>query len=153
MSTIPMQFELQTSLFRNAIDGIDDNAASKRHSEHANHLKFIAGHLVYTRLMMKDFGGYAADPRFDQFKEKMDPSASYLPMKDISAKWEEISGPLTAGLKAIPAAALAADAPFPTPGGNTVEGLLGFFAHHEAYHIGQLGILRKFAGKEAMTYK
>ncbi len=153
MSTIPMQFELQTKLFRNAIDGIEDGAASERHNQNANHLKFIAGHLVYTRLMMKDFGGYDADARFDQFKEKMDPNADYLPMKDILSKWDEISGPLTAGLKAIPAAALAAEAPFPTPGGNTVEGLLGFFAHHEAYHIGQLGILRKFAGKDAMSYQ
>jgi len=33
-----------------------------------------------------------------------------------------------------------------------MNGFLAFLMHHEAYHIGQPGILRKYLGKEAMKY-
>jgi uncharacterized damage-inducible protein DinB len=152
MSTISGQFDLQTRLYRNALEGIDDAAAATQQNPHANHLKFLAGHLVYTRLMMKDLGGLPADERFNQFDKNMDPKATYLPMSEIIAKWNEIEGPISAGLKNLPAEALAGPGPFPSPMGSSLEDALGFLMHHEAYHIGQIGLLRKFAGKEAMSY-
>ncbi|MFN8395405.1 MAG: DinB family protein [Bacteroidia bacterium] len=152
MSTVSSQFDLQTRLFRNTLDGVTDAEAGNRPSAHSNHIKFIAGHLVFTRLMMKDFAGLPSDDRFNQFDKNMDPNAEYLPMATILAKWDEISGPLSAALQNLPAEMLGADAPFLVPTGKSIQDLLDFLMHHEAYHIGQLGILRKFAGKEAMKY-
>ena len=48
---------------------------------------------------------------------------------------------------------LAADAPFKSPiGDNTMGGTIAFFAEHESYDIGQLGFLKKYLTKEAMSY-
>ncbi|WP_155208447.1 hypothetical protein [Xanthovirga aplysinae] len=35
---------------------------------------------------------------------------------------------------------------------NIMAKMLAFFAHHEAYHIGQMGIIRKYFGEAAMEY-
>ena len=53
----------------------------------------------------------------------------------------------------IPASVLASDSPVNVPfGDKTMKGFLAFLMHHEAYHIGQMGILRKYLGNEAMKY-
>jgi uncharacterized damage-inducible protein DinB len=152
MSTITAQFDLHTRLYRNVITGIADQAAATPAGPNSNHLKFLAGHLVYTRLMMKDFAGLPGDDRFAQFDKNMDPKADYLPMRDILAKWDEIADPISKAVAALPAQALAGNGPFPTPCGPSMEDFLSFLMHHEAYHIGQMGILRKIAGAEAMKY-
>jgi len=41
---------------------------------------------------------------------------------------------------------------FPLPAFRTHEGLWAFINHHQAYTIGQIGILRRGLGKEAMKY-
>lgn len=150
--TVTTQFDLHTRLFRNVLEGITDQAATTRHNPNANHLTFLAGHLVFSRLLLKDFAGLPSDDRFAQFEKNMDPAAAYLPLATILAKWDEIAEPMSAGLKAIPAEVLASNAPFPLPTGPTVQHFIDFMMHHEAYHLGQLGILRKFAGQEAMSY-
>lgn len=152
MSTITAQFDLHTRLFHNVVAGISDDRAGVQPGSNMNHLKFLAGHLVYTRLMLKDFGGLAADDRFNQFDKNIDGSSSYLPMAEIVAKWDEISGPIAAGMNGLPAEALAGPGPFPSPMGGSLEECLGFLMHHEAYHLGQLGTLRRLAGVEAMKY-
>lgn len=152
MSTITSMFDLQTRLFHNVLDGIADDAAGTQQNPNANHIKFLAGHLVYTRMMLKDFAGLPEDARFAPFAKNMDANGSYLPMADIMAKWDEIAGPLGNALKNLPAEVLAGPGPFASPMGATMEEVLGFFMHHEAYHLGQLGLLRKFAGQEAMKY-
>jgi len=66
--------------------------------------------------------------------------------------WNAISGIISEALANLPADALEADAPnVPIPGGKLGD-FFDFLMHHEAYHIGQMGILRKFLGKESMKY-
>jgi uncharacterized damage-inducible protein DinB len=151
-TTITSQFDLHTRLFRNVLEGITDDAAATQHSPNANHIKFLAGHLVHTRLMLVGYVGLPGDDRFSQFDKNIAPRATYLPMAEILAKWDEIAGPISAGISKMSAEDWAGTAPFPTPTGTTMADFLAFLMHHEAYHIGQLGILRKFAGKEAMKY-
>ncbi|MGB7490782.1 MAG: hypothetical protein WBN62_10660 [Thermoanaerobaculia bacterium] len=47
-----------------------------------------------------------------------------------------------------PPAAMAYDFPFEDP---SMAGGIGFLLHHEAYHIGQLALLRKFHRLPAMS--
>ena len=59
---------------------------------------------------------------------------------------------ILAGLDAITPEALAAPAPL-SPGGNpdeTVGSLLAGLVFNEAYHSGQLGVLRRAAGKDGI---
>lgn len=152
MSTITAQFDLHNRLFNNVLAGISDSDAGTQAHSSANHIQFLAGHLVYTRLMMKDLAGIAADDRFAQFDKNMDPALAYLPLSEIVAKWNEMAPKLSEALKHLPAEALSGPGPFPSPMGASLEDCLGFLMHHEAYHLGQLGILRKMAGQDAMGY-
>ena len=43
------QFELQTRLFNNVLESIEDVKGSERLSDHVNHLQWIAGHLTNSR--------------------------------------------------------------------------------------------------------
>ena len=49
-AALKAQFDLHTRLYNNATEGITDAEANSRNSEHVNHIKWIAGHLLNTRL-------------------------------------------------------------------------------------------------------
>ena len=152
MRTITTLFDMHTRLYRNVLAGIEAEDASVQRHPDTNHIQFLAGHLVFTRLMLKDFGGLQADPRFNAFEKLIDPQVDYLPLPEIIAKWDAIATPLSEGLKALPDGFTDTDAPFPTPAGKTMGDFLAFLMHHEAYHIGQLGLLRRYADKAGMRY-
>jgi uncharacterized damage-inducible protein DinB len=75
--------------------------------------------------------------------------ADSLRIDEIVSLWGESQDRLVMGLRSVTEEQLAADAPFAPPGG-TITALQPFLlrcAFHEAYHVGQLGILRRIAGK------
>jgi uncharacterized damage-inducible protein DinB len=158
LGPLALQFNLHTKLFRNATEGIDDKEASFRNNEHANHIKWIAGHLLNTRLnFFNNVTGHTPDsslaPLFGQGKS-LDMSVAYPSFEELTKRWEEVSAQVGARMLHIPENVLTAPAPFQTgTGDDTMLGLIAFLTSHEAYHIGQLGILRKMAGKPAMSYK
>jgi uncharacterized damage-inducible protein DinB len=151
------QFDMQTRLFSNVLDGITEAEAGTRENDHVNHMKYIAGHVLNTRLgAVANFTGQQPDNTYAaQFGRgvAIDPNASYPPLSEIAAKWKESAQKLSDGLANVPAEALASKSPAQFPiGDDTVQGALSFFLSHEAYHIGQLGLLRKMLGKGAMSY-
>lgn len=44
------QFDLQTNQFRRTLEGISDSESSIRNHDRINHIKFIAGYLLETRV-------------------------------------------------------------------------------------------------------
>ena len=82
----------------------------------------------------------------------IDTAADYPSLTNNLKDWDTITSKFSEALSALTTEQLDAKAPFPSPLGDTIGGMLAFLAHHEAYHIGQLGILRKYFGKEAMKY-
>jgi uncharacterized damage-inducible protein DinB len=151
------QFDMQTRLFNNVLDGITDTDANARKNENINHIKWVAGHLLDSRLtnIAKMTGMQPDDTYTAQFGRGMalDPKAAYPPITEITAKWKETATALSEGISKIPEEVLAAPSPAKAPiADDTIRGLLSFIVSHESYHIGQLSILRKMAGKEAMSY-
>ena len=83
----------------------------------------------------------------------IDMNASYPPIEEITAKWRDASAAISEGITKIPESVLSSPAPFKAPiADETMLGALSFLISHEAYHIGQLSLLRKMVGKEAMSY-
>ena len=155
MSTIKNQFDLHTRLFNNVLDGIDNATTDARANDHVNHLKWIAGHLTSARFGFKDLAGLEQqDPHAEYFSRGKDinPDVEYPPIAEIKDNWNAISGQISAALGKLPEEALAANAPKVPIGDGKMGEFLDFLMHHEAYHIGQMGILRKFAGLNAMSY-
>ncbi len=156
-ASLKAQFDLQTRLFNNVTDGIGEQEAHLRNSEQINHIKWIAGHMLNTRLsgISKVVGLQSDDTYAAQFGrgKSLDPQAQYPSMEEITARWQATAPAIGAALSNVPEEVLSAKSPVPAPiADDTIRGLLSFLISHEAYHIGQLGILRKLAGKEAMAY-
>jgi uncharacterized damage-inducible protein DinB len=157
-AALKAQFDMHTRLFNNTLDGITDAQANSRNSEQVNHMKWIAGHLLNTRLdsLSKLTGGQPDTTYGGQFGRgvPLDPNAVYPSLEEITSRWKESANAISEGITRIPEDALASKSPVQAPiADDTFRGLLAFLISHEAYHVGQLGLLRKTVGKEAMSYQ
>lgn len=149
---------LQTRLFRNCLDGVDDEAARIRPGDRNNNMAFIAMHVVDARFWLAGYlGAEVVNPLEERLKdiesiEEMTPDA-YPPLSFLLDAWDQATSALDGALEAAKAKTLSTTSsmPFPVDDGSMLGGL-AFMLHHEAYHIGQLGLLRKHAGLDGMTY-
>lgn len=153
ISSAITQCELQTRLFRNVLDGMEEHWTDS--PKGANHAAWLAGHLVSTRHMMANVSGLQiAEPNPELFGngKGLETKANYPGLSTTISHWQGISHKLSPHLRGLSPETLARKAPFATPAGETLADFFTFLMHHEAYHIGQLGILRRYFGKEAMKY-
>jgi hypothetical protein len=157
------QFELQTRLFNNVLEGIEDIKGSKRLSDHVNHLQWIAGHLTNSRYALAPgLGIKASFPYNEQYTDPSEPpphnrtisaSVKYPSLTEIKNSWNGLAEGFTEKISGLSDEQLASGIPFPVPTGKTFQDLLSFIASHESYHIGQMSIIRKYLGLNAMSYK
>jgi hypothetical protein len=156
-AALKAQFDMQTRLFINTLEGITDSESTTRENDHVNHMKFIAGHILNTRVnfLTQLTGGQPDTSYVEKFGRgvKIDPNGDYPPLSEITSKWNTTANGIGTGIANAPEEMLAAKSPIAAPiADDTMRGLFAFLISHEAYHIGQLGLLRKMIGKEAMSY-
>ncbi len=149
------QFDLHTRLFNNVLDGLSEFDTSSR-PKGVNHIKWIAGHLTTSRFALKGFADLNVSDPYEEFfahGKSLSEDADYPTINAIRDLWNEISDTISAGLSRLPEEVLNGPAPARLPiGDDTLEGMLAFLMHHEAYHLGQMGLLRRQLGHEALTY-
>jgi DinB superfamily len=156
-TSIKTQFDLQTRLFNNVTEGVTDEQANTRYDDSTNPIIWIAGHLLNTRVngLQRIIGGQPDESLVPFFGRghSYSPDVKYPGIDEIRSRWQEVSPVVSEGLGHVPAEVLAAKGPFQPPvADDTVAGVLAFLMSHESYHIGQISLLRKLAGKEAMSY-
>lgn len=148
--------KLNTRLFLNALEGISEEQASERISGHNNPLIWIAAHTVWARYNISAMLGKPAKNPFDGFFENFkpfDPAANYSTLEQIKEEWKKASKLLEEALESVTEEHLANEAPWKNPTGNSsFGGTIAFLAQHESYDIGQVGFLKKYFTKEAMSY-
>ncbi len=157
------QFDLQTRLFNNVLEGIEDIKGSDRLNDHVNHLQWIAGHLTNARYgVAQGLGIKTVFPYKEQYTDPTEPpphnrplssSVKYPSLTEIKKSWNEQAAVFTETMAGLSDEQLASGIPFPVPTGKTFRDLLSFLASHESYHIGQMSIIRKYLGLDAMSYK
>ena len=151
-------FNLNTRLFLNALDGITEEQAKERISEHNNPLNWLAVHTVWARYNACAMLGKPVEKNpyaglFENFKP-FDPNYNYPSLTEAKAEWQKATALLSEALSSVTEEQLAADAPFKSPIGDfTIGGTVAFLAQHESYDIGQIAYLKKYFSKEAMSYK
>jgi uncharacterized damage-inducible protein DinB len=166
MSTIQpviRQFDMQTRLFNNVLEGIEDIKGSERLSDQVNHLQWIAGHLTNSRYgLSRELGIKAEFPYKEQYTDPTEPppynralnaSVKYPSLTEIKKSWNELAALFTEKMSGLSDDQLAGGIAFPVPTGKTFGDLLSFIASHESYHIGQMSIIRRYLGLSAMSYK
>jgi hypothetical protein len=158
------QYDLHNVLYNNVIADISDEESNKCIADPMNSVKWLAGHLLWANGNLANIGGAAIDmPWRDHFHTKQGGSPadfnapkSELPtLEQVKNKWNEFAPVIRKGLANLPDEALNSIVEFPhpiLPFDNTLAGLWAFINHHQAYTIGQIGILRRGLGKDAMKY-
>ncbi len=157
INLIRNQYALHVQLFNNVLDSISEEEANKRISNNTNSFKWIAGHTLdiqynlATALDIADENPYTTKFSYGKL---FDPEATDYPtLKKMQKDWNDLAPKIMEAMDKIPVTQLSADLPgIPFPN-ETMEGMLGFQMHHLAYEIGQLGLYRKFLGKDGMSYK
>ncbi len=158
LSAITEIFRLNTKLYANCLAGLSDADACIRPTGKSgmNSAAFIAAHLVDSRYWMLNLLGDKATSPLKGAKNgfnNIDDVTSYPSLAEIQKAWEDVGTSINRQLQGATATQLDAvhDLGF-SMGDNSLFGILTFMAQHESYHLGQLGLLRKHAGLEAMAY-
>lgn len=149
-------FKLQTRLFRNVTKDISEEHARAHFGGSPNHIAWITGHLVSTRYALGAMLGLSdREPYPELFGNGrgIQANITYPSMEQLTADWGVFADKITDRLESLTEEELQADPPIQTPiGDRTLRGFITFICHHEAYHIGQIGIARRHFGYDPMSY-
>jgi DinB superfamily len=149
-------FNMNDRLFLSTLQGVTEEQAKERIIGHVNPVIWIGAHTVWARYNALMFlGAPSGNPYNDLFEnfKAYDVSLNYPSLAEVKDEWKKVSGLLKDAIANVSEEHLAADAPIKNPIGDfTNWGTVTFFAQHESYDIGQLGLLKKFLTKEAMSY-
>ena len=147
---------LNTRLFRNCLEGLTDEQARLRPSEACNSVAYLAAHLVESRYyILKILGAEQPSPlaRYTGGWKSIEEISEWATLAEVGTAWTAVSETLGARVAAITTSEL--DAPITTQmplETRTALGMLTFLVQHDSYHVGQLSLLRKYAGLPAMSY-
>lgn len=165
LQVIKRQFELSTRLFRNVLKDVKQEEGAHRLNGRGNHLQWIAGHLISIRhrnaqRFAKEMAPYAHNDKFvipdmpPPNARPLDENISYPELSELLQDWDKCSAALLEALDGITAEQLSTEGTFSTPlGGKTLLDMLAFIAYHEAFHIGQMSMLRRSLGHQAMSFR
>lgn len=143
-------------IVRRNVEGITQEESLIQPRPAGNCANWVVGHLVnvYDGLLpllgQKPALGKDALARYGRGTPPLQDPTEAMPLEQLLAAWDKASERFDAGLADLTPEQL--DAPAPSSPRNnpneTVRSLLGLVSFHQAYHAGQLGILRRVAGKK-----
>ena len=149
------QFNLQTKLFNNVTIGVEGKHAQYQMNDSSNHIAWLVGHLVSTRFMLAKVLGLPSEEPFPEFfgnGKGIDTNIIYPTIKELTENWNVVSDSIANALIGLNEEAIKQKMPRPVPLGDTLGDFMAFLMHHEAYTIGQVGLLRRAVGLPAMKY-
>ena len=150
IGTVAEQFRITTNLFIKAMADLDKDEAMRRPGPVSNPLLWLAGHVIHFRTRLLSLVGVPRDfpwgSKFDT-GAKVGRAEDYPEPGELVAMWEELSQLLMERLAVLSEADLALPPAARVPSTDaTLRGAIGYFSLHEAYHVGQMGYVRKWLG-------
>lgn len=145
ITSAAQQFAVSASRVSKAIGGLSEAALLARPNPETNSMLWLLGHVASTRVSLMRMLGVDRPLPFDgRFGKGAEPDGNLPSAAEVLAVWEEVQKSLPAELESAAADTLSGPSPrtFPIED-QTVAGCVVFLAFHEAYHLGQLGYLRK----------
>lgn len=148
--------DLNSRLFVNVLDGIDESQRHARTDANINHAAWLAGHVVSTRYFLGNIlGGEKQEPYPELFRAgpEIQDDIEYPELATQTEHWQTATLQMQRAFEEATTEMLVGAPPFKLPvDDKTLLGALAFFVHHECYHLGQLGQLRKMLELPAMKY-
>ncbi len=155
IATVLQHLEVSHSLYRKALSELSLEELHRRPGPDSSPLIWIAGHLASGRCgMLHLAGGTLEFPWPDLFSRgsRIVAPQLYPALEQVVAVWDEAGSGLRERLPRLTAEELAAPAPRKFPVADpSLRAALAFLTYHEAYHVGQLGYLRKILGREGLV--
>ena len=147
--------ELNTRLFLNALDGVDDEKARARPAG-GNNMAFVACHILDARCYLAGMIGIEYEMPYASLLDEarsVDDLEDYPPLSGIRECWRAVSDLLSERMADMKDSQLAQTPGqrFPV-GDRTVLGGIAFLVQHDSFHLGQLAQLRSQLGLGPMAY-
>jgi len=153
MYSMVVLYDMHTSFFSKAIDGISDEDAHNRLNTKANHIAWLTGSLVHERYSLANQLGIAqkqaADELFKDHKGIQD--GSYPSLASFKKDWENISPLLREAFLKVTDERLQQAVEMPGPKMNFYD-FVSFMTYREANCIGQIALWRRLLGYPALNY-
>lgn len=157
--TIAYQFGLCSHILERNIGGVSHQESLVSPQKGGNCLNWVLGHVTRTRNgALKLLGQKPLFPR-EEFNAYDDNGGvafraeTAIHFDELKRRFKALQEPLVKALDGMTIEAMDRPAPI-SPTGNpneTVGSLLAALAFHEAYHVGQTGMLRRVVGKEGVV--
>lgn len=156
-----VQFDLHHRLYNNVLADFTNEETNRRlHDDpNINHVKYLAGHLLNSQYGLAMIAGLDPEMKWNDLFAVMGQSEAkddipYPDIEKVKAEWNDMHEHIREGLSQLATGDLSEIPPAPFDQvAESVGELWAFINHHQAYHIGQIGILRKAFGKEPMSYE
>ena len=137
-----------------ALENISDEHFFERPSDSSNPIHFVLGHITLYRYaackLLGDETTYKFADLYAMGKQVQDRSV-YPSADEIKLEWEVASKKLEALLAKVEIEAFAKETPKKHPiGAQNVMGAYQFIMFHETYHVGQIAILARLFGYDAV---
>lgn len=150
IGTVAEQFRITTNLFIKAMSGLEAEEAMRRPGPVSNPLLWLAGHVTHFRTRLLTLVGVPKDFPWESIFDtgaRVGPAEMYPKPDELVAAWEEVSELLMERLGTLTEEDLATPPLARVPSTDaTLRGAIGYFSLHEAYHVGQMGYVRKWLG-------
>ena len=148
------QFRQQARLWRAGLADVPAELWQRAPAPGLNPLAFLATHIVESRYYVSGFLGLSLTNPLPETVQKAKTTADiavYPTPEELLGAWEAVESEVPRAL------AEASDAWLLEPMNSRIPmqierrlDMLAFFAHHEAYHLGQMGTARKALGLPVM---
>ncbi|HEY3012701.1 MAG TPA: DinB family protein [Gemmatimonadales bacterium] len=157
--TIAYQFGLCSHIMDRNLGGVSHEESLVSPQPGGNCLNWVLGHVTRVRnSALRMFGQKPMFPmeEFNAYDDNggvpFNPQTA-IPFDELKRRFKALQEPLVNGLNGMSPEAMDRPAPI-SPTGNpneTVGSLLAALAFHEAYHVGQTGVLRRVVGREGVV--
>ena len=149
-------FYLNTKLLTNSLEGVNKELYLKMPDAQLNSIAFLACHCLDARFYMAGMAGLQLTNPYKEIFDKIirpDQFDEFPSIEEVIKLWKEMSKTVEEKMIIITDDELNKESPIQLPlVEKTVLGSITFFLQHEAYHIGQIALLRKLHGLPAMKY-
>ncbi|MBA4406904.1 hypothetical protein C0389_06485 [bacterium] len=155
LKPVAVIYKVNSTLFVNSFKDVDEKAALKRPNKKTNSMIFIALHLIDARnFILTQLGIKTKHPfaKYMDWADSIDEIKIYPKLSRVLSEWKKLDPVLMKKLNSLSQKQLEIKMNIDFPGGKRVLNMITFLSEHEAYHVGQLGMLRKFYGLPATQY-
>ncbi len=147
-------FNTNSYLISKALEGMSDDDFFKQPNQHSNPIHFLLGHLTHYRYQVAKIFGHKDEYQHASLYamgEKIGELSLYPSADELKADWLKISESLKTYLENADSEILSKETAKKHPiGDQNVMGTLQFLFFHEAYHLGQISLVRKFHGYDGI---